>query len=169
MAALTRLLLALLLLTPARDGLCQDATPQPGMQGIWKAEMPAGSYLVRLREISSVSQHEYVVEGAAKVSEVNVAANTSVVARFYFLEPVKPQAPGGVGQSTVNFVEEKAKELASRAGVDTELLDKVVKSYPGATHAHTVEYRVASRETLDKLFKSLERSFVTGRGSVFKP
>ncbi len=149
----------------------QDAepTPTPPMRGgIWKADMPAGTYLVSLTKITSISQHEYIVEGAAKVSEVTIATEGSEIARFYYLEPNTPQMPGGVGQSAVNLLQEKAEEAAGRV-VGDEIWRKVLKSYPVATHAHTIEYRLTSKDSLDKLFKSAEKSWLTGRGDTFKP
>jgi hypothetical protein len=136
--------------------------------GLWKADMPAGTYLVSLARITSVSQHEYVVEGAGKVSEVTIDTEGSAIARFYFLEPLVPQAPGGVGQSTINLLQEKAEEAAGRIGGD-EIWKKVVKTYPTATHAHTIEYRLSSRDSLNKLFASAERAWMTGKGETFKP
>jgi hypothetical protein len=130
--------------------------------------MPGGDYLVSLSAITSLSQHEYLVEGAGKVSEVNISTLGSALARFYFLEPVVPQAPGGVGQSGIDLIKEKAEEAVGRAGA-SELLTKVVKSYPVATHAHTIEYRVANKETLARLFKSAERAWTLGKGETFKP
>lgn len=143
------------------------ATPE-NLRGIWRAQMPAGDYLVSLSAITSLSQHEYLVEGAGKVSEVNIATFGSALARFYFLEPAVPQAPGGVGQSAIDLMKEKAEEAVGRVGA-ADLLTKVVKSYPVATHAHTIEYRVASKETLTRLFKSAERSWTLGKGETFKP
>ncbi len=144
-----------------------SATPA-NAQGIWRAQMPAGDYLVSLSSITSLSQHEYMVEGAGKVTEVNIATQGSAIARFYFLEPAVPQAPGGVGQSAVDLMKEKAEEAVGRvAGED--IWTKVVKSYPVATHAHTIEYRVGNKETLSRLFKSAERSWTLGKGETFKP
>jgi len=168
MAALTRIaLVAIVLLCLDRAG-AQEATPPPNRNDFWKAEMPAGDYLVLLKAIRSISQHEYIVEGVAKVFEVSIATDSSVIARFYFLDPATPDSPAGLGQSTINLAEEKARELLDRTG-DNALTSKVIKSYPVATHAHTVEYRVTSRDTLDKLYKHLERCWVTDRGGVFKP
>jgi hypothetical protein len=46
---------------------------------------------------------------------------------------------------------------------------KVVKSYPTTTHAHTVEYRLVDRESLNKLFDSIEEAWLNGRAGSFKP
>lgn len=139
----------------------------PSDRGVWRAEMPGGTFVVALSSITSVSSHEYVVDNTARVTEVTVATLGSVIGRFYFLEPNTPQSPAGIGQSTINFVQEKLTEAADRTGSDA--WKKVVKSYPTSTHAHTVEYRVESKETLQKLYKSVENAWLRGRGATFKP
>jgi hypothetical protein len=58
-------------------------------------------------------------------------------------------------------------EAASRAGVD-EPWKKVVKNYPTTTHAHTVEYRVDTREQLNKIFESAETAFRQFKPTSFK-
>lgn len=143
-------------------------TPEPSRRPTWRADMPAGSYIVLLSAITSISRHEYVVDGAARVSEVNISALGSDSVRFYFIEPNTPQMPGGIGQSGVEMLKEKAQEAVSRAGGD-DVWQKVVKNYPATTHAHTVEYRLVARESLNKLFESLENSWKSGRSATFKP
>ena len=61
---------------------------------MWRCELPGGIYEVALRSIISVSSHEYIVDGAARVTEVNVDTNGSMVVRFYLLEPITPTSPG---------------------------------------------------------------------------
>lgn len=148
----------------------QTPTPSPTPEtggAFWRAELPGGTYMVALPAIASISSHEYLVDGASRVTEVTVDTLGSVQARFYFIEPNIPQAPGGIGQSALNFAQEKAAEALERSG--TDVWKKVVKKYPEATHAHTVEYRLDSKEALASLFRSLESSWREGRGRTFKP
>jgi hypothetical protein len=166
-----KILLALL----AATSLCPAQTPAPSPdqgesnpdRGVWRAELPGGTFIAALSSITTVSQHEYVVDGAARVTEVAIGMIGSVQARFYFIEPNGPGTPDGIGQSTINFVQEKLGEAADRSG--TDVWKKVVKKYPEATHAHTVEYRLDSKQSLQKLFKSLETAWLRGRGTTFKP
>lgn len=151
----------------AVGGLPAQEAEQPNPL-FWRAKMPAGDFLIRLDMIAAVSQHEYIVEGAARVVEVNIATRSSALARFYYLEPLTPQSPDGIGQTAINFVREKAEEAVSRADSE-ELWKKVQKSYPGATHAHTIEYRVDSRKVLGKLFKNVEHAWLSNTGSIFRP
>ena len=67
----------------------------PGGLPVWRCELPGGIYEVALRSIVSVSTHEYIVDGAARVTEANVDTTGSMTVRFYFLEPITPTSPLG--------------------------------------------------------------------------
>jgi len=162
--AIVKTFLLLIFLPSLMLGQTPTPTPDtPPDRGVWRAELPGGTFVVALTAITSVSSHEYVVDNTTRVTEVTVAMIGSVIGRFYYLEPNTPQAPGGIGQSTINFMQEKLVEGAERTGSDA--WKKVIKSYPTSTHAHTVEYRIESKETLRKIYKSLENAWlITHRG-----
>ena len=143
-------------------------TPEPPRQPLWRCELPGGIYEVAVHAIISVSSHEYVVDGAARVTEVNVDTAGSMAVRFYYLEPITPNAPFGIGQSTLDKISDLTKEAAGRTGQD-EVWQKVVKSYPATTHARTIEYRLASRDQLTKVFNSAEKAFRLGQNMTVKP
>jgi hypothetical protein len=144
------------------------STPEQQRRDIWRAEIPGGTYIVRLSAISCVSLHEYVVDGAARVLEVNIATSGSELARFYHIEPYPPKPPVATVQKAMDTIENKAKEMSAR--VETgDLRGKVVKNYPTTTHAHTVEYRLPDKESVNKLFKSIEDAWLNGRSGSFKP
>ena len=150
--------------------LAQTPQPSPGESTplaapIWKCALPGGTYEVALRSIVSVSIHEYLANGVARVNEVNIDTAGSALVRFYFLEPVTPNSPIGLGQSAIEKAKEVLEQAAERTGQE-EVWKKVVKDYPTSTHAHTIEYRVETKEQLDKIFKSAELAFRTGRGSA---
>ena len=122
----------------------------------WRCELPGGIYMVSLPTVTSVSTHEYVVNpGTARVTELTIGTNGAVVARFYYIEPLAPKSPIGLGQSIIDKVQEKVEEAADRADVE-QVWKKVVKDYPLSTHAHTVEFRLDTLEKLTKLEKSVE-------------
>jgi len=149
----------------------QEATPAPTPVpkfNTWEATLDGGKYVVNVADISFVSIHEYVVDNSARVSEVNIATSGSALVRFYFIEPNIPQAPSGIGQSTLNFAQEKAQEALDRTKTD-DIWKKVVKNYPTSTHAHTVEFRLSSKDSLRKLFDSAEQSWLQQRAGRFKP
>ena len=138
-----------------------DGTPTPAGTKVplWICNSPGGTYEVALRSIVSVSSCEYIVDGVAHVSEVNIDTTGNMCVRFYFLEPVTPNTPGGVGQSTIDKATEIAQELQDRSGQD--VWKKVIKNYPTTTHSHTIEYRVDNKADLMKIFTSAEAAFRT--------
>jgi hypothetical protein len=138
----------------------QQAPPQNARRLIWRANMPGGTYEVVVGAMVSVSSHEYVVDGVARVTEVNVDTTGQLAVRFYYLEPVAQSGPNGIGAATIGKVQNLLTEAAERTGNDA--WKKVVKSYPATTHARTVEYRVADKESLTKIFDSASKSLRMG-------
>ena len=141
------------------------ATPAPTNIPMWRCNLPGGSYSVALRAIVSVSSHEYLVDGVARVTEVNIDTVGNALARFYYIEPAAPNSPIGLGQATIDKAQQLLQEGAARAGQD--VWQKVVKSYPTTTHSHTIEYRVADKDTLTRLYTSAESSLRLNRNAVF--
>jgi hypothetical protein len=138
--------------------LGQTPTPAPSRTPMWRCDLPGGTYEVAIRNIISVSLHDYVVDGVAHVSEMNIETPGSTEVRFYFLEPVVANAP--IGQATLEKAQEIAAEAAGRVNPgDAPPWEKVVKSYPTTTHAHTVEYRLNTKGDLQSLFNSAEQAF----------
>ncbi len=140
------------------------ATPAPGAGNlnnaalpIFRAKLPGGTYEVAVRAMIAVSIHEYMVDGVARVTEVNIDTSGSMLVRFYFLEPTTPQSPMGLGTATMEKAQQLFTEAAQRTGQD--LWKKVTKSYPTTTHARTAEYRVETKEQLNKVFEAAEEAF----------
>jgi hypothetical protein len=145
------------------------ATPAPGTaMPMWRANLPGGSYSVALRSIVSVSTHEYVVDGAARVTEANIDTTGAALVRFYFIEPNTVSAPAGFGAATVEKAQALLQEGADRAGQASDAWKKVVKSYPTTTHQRTIEYRLTSKDEVQKIFESAEAAFRLNKNTVFK-
>lgn len=173
-ALMKTILTALLLLTAGLVSAqtTTPTTPTPAEEDtnprFWQASFTnGGHYLVKLERISFASKHEYIGNGAARVIEVTVGCDTSVVARFYFLEPVGKDTPIAAGNIIINRAEQVAKDVGSRVSPTAAKLN-VVKDYPNTTHSHTVEYVVQTEATLDSLYKSLMAAINTGRGRTWK-
>ncbi len=149
---------------PAQGGQQQQQQQQPAPTNrqIWRANMPAGTYELAVSSIIAVTSHEYVVDGAARVTEVNIDTNGQLLARFYYIESAVTSGPGGLGAATLGKVQGLLAEGAERSGTDA--WKKVVKSYPTTTHARTVEYRVANKDALNRIFSSASKAFRSGRG-----
>jgi len=124
------------------------------------SKTPGGNCTVRVSSMVSVSMHEYVVDGAARVYEVNIDTTGNALIRYYYIEPIRLQSPIGLGQSAIDKLEDLKNEAQSRLGLE-EVARKVAKSYPTSTHAHTVEYRIDSRENLTKIYDAAERALRT--------
>ncbi len=137
--------------------------------GLWDGRLKGGSYLVRSNQIVALSKHEYVADGTARVVEVNLTLNSNLTVRFYFLEPVRLEGGGviGAGQQAIDRARALVQDAAGRVS-PTLTEPKVVKSYPVSTHAHTVEFVLGSEDRLNSLHASLERSFRTGQGRIWR-
>lgn len=140
-----------------------SSTSRPDV--LWWCELPGGVYLVALRSIVSVSSHEFVVDGAARVTEVTVATASTVEARFYYLEPLTTNSPVS---SSLEQLQQHVQDLSAAHGPTDAVWQKVVKTHPTTTHAHTVEYRLANKADLQSLRQSVEQSWTTGKGTYFK-
>jgi hypothetical protein len=125
----------------------------------WRAILPGGVYVVPHSKIASIGKSSYLVDGVVRVTEVSIDTDGSVQGRFYHAAPVEPKSPVGIGDSVLPLVQERAKEITTRTGT-SDVWSAVLKNYPTSTHAHTIEFRLDSLETLNKLYESLERSFL---------
>ncbi|HUF62686.1 MAG TPA: hypothetical protein VMN36_11475 [Verrucomicrobiales bacterium] len=136
----------------------------PDSQRFWECALDGGSFLIPLDHIVTVSQHEYVVDGVARVYEATLSTNSSIVARFYFLEPAGGDSTLTSSREALNRAQSFLEEASGRAGVDP-VWKKVVKNYPTTTHAHTVEYRLQQKSDVARIYSSIRRCLRTGRGT----
>lgn len=170
-----RLLLPLLLLTsplalaqnqPGTNRTSED-TEQPNR--FWQARMSGGHYMVSIDRISSISRHEYVLNGNALVDEVTVDTIGQSLARFYFIRPLTDTMTGSNTGAAAARIAGRAQELVDRgaAVAGTNAHEKVIKTYPDTTHARTIEYRVHSAEALSALYNSVRTAWERGKGRQF--
>lgn len=143
-----------------------SATPTPTNILMWRCNLQGGSYSVALRAIVSVSSHEYLIDGGVRVTEVNIDTTGNALARFYYLDSPQVNTPSNIGAATIQKTQELLQEGAERSGQD--VWKKVVKTYPTTTHAHTIEYRVADKNTLTQLYESAESALRLNKNTVFE-
>jgi len=136
---------------------------EAGIKGFWEIELQGGSFLARLDTISSVSQHQYVVDGAAKVFEVTVDTTGSQTARFYYIEVVGEGSPLAIGKNALDRMKSVAEGVTDRSGTG-EVWTQVIKHYPTTTHARTAEFRVEAVEILDKIYQHIHRVWAREKG-----
>lgn len=174
MKAILTTTLALLLATNyALAQAPQPQTPSNASEAesnprFWQASFTnGGHYLVRLDRIAFASKHEYIGNGAARVVEVTIGCDTSVVARFYWLEALGKDSGLAAGSIVVDRAEQVLKDAGGRASPSLGKI-QVIKDYPNTTHSHTVEYAVQSKDVLDSLYTSIMAAINTGRGRTWK-
>ena len=131
----------------------------------WIANLPSGKYAVNLGNITSISEHSYLLNTNLMVTEVTIDTVGTSLVRFYYLEPI-------TDSSTLNIVDRiknRGAGLRERARDRTGLtVDEMVqKSYPDTTHAKTVEFRLLSRGELKALYGSVWTAWDTGKGRTF--
>jgi len=136
---------------------------EDGIKGFWEIELEGGRFLARLDTISSISQHQYVIDGAARVFEVTVDTTGSQTARFYYIEAVAEGSPLSIGKNAIDRLRSVAEGATSRTGTD-EVWTQVIKNYPTTTHARTAEFRLDNKEVLDKIYKHVHRVWAEERG-----
>jgi hypothetical protein len=165
--------IAPLLFLVALTGFSQAQTPAPTPApttvtdievptSFWDCTLPGGNYTVALSKISVVSLHEFNLPGG-RVTELNIVTEGDALARFYFMEAVLPGGGTAAADLAKTRLTGLAEAAADRTGTD-KTWQKVQKDYPLATHAHTIEFRLATKADLTALHASAKRAWMTGKG-----
>lgn len=130
----------------------------------WQATLPCGNYMVAIDRISSISMHEYVLDGQLLVTEVVVDTSGRALARFYHVASVTEAA----GANTATRLAERGRQLVDQAGerAGTNVHNLAQKNYPTTSHAGMVEYRVLNLNDLKALYKSLQSAWESNRGKT---
>jgi hypothetical protein len=152
---------------PAPTTNKSEDTEQPNR--FWQASMSGGHFMVAIDRISSISRHEYVLNGNALVDEVTVDTLGQSLARFYFIRPLTDTMTGSNTGAAVARIAGRTEELVERAAsiAGTNAHEKVIKTYPDTTHARSIEYRVQSAEALTALYNSVRTAWERGKGRRF--
>ncbi len=135
----------------------------------WKSELPGGTFVVAHNVIREISSQQYIVDAAARVTEVNIDTGGAFKPRFYYIEPIAVEAVNAVpgASSVVEEVQTRARSATKTVAPADPLWTKVVKNYPATTHAGTIEFRLETLDQLNDLYDSVERSWTTGRSETF--
>lgn len=136
---------------------------QPGINGFWEVVTSGGRFVARLDRITSVSEQEYLIDGAVRVYECTVDTDGGQTARFYYLEPITDGSSITTGSATVERLKNLANQVSNKAGAGD--IDAIVtKHYPDTTHAKTSEYRVRNRATISQIYDHVRRVWAEERG-----
>ncbi len=148
------------------NGTSKENTEESvGPRNFWQANLPGGSYTVALRNISSVSKHTYLISATLSVTEVTIDTNGNALARFYYIIPVTESSGSNIAGNLTNRTKELLDHAGDRTGANANTA--VQKEYPTTTHAKTVEFRVSDEGDLDKLYSSVRKAWINGRGVKF--
>ena len=144
----------------------QPFEDQEDHRRFWQASLPGGEFVVALDRISSISKHQYLLDGSLIITEVTIDTVGNALTRIYQITPASEYS----NLSTAQKIVERGNDLLDRAGqrTGTDLQTMVQKKYPVTTHSKSVEYRVADLGTLDALFGSVNRAWKTGKGRKFR-
>jgi hypothetical protein len=145
-------------------------------QAIYGIEFPAETrtYYGSEAGVQSISTQDYITTNF-RVIELNIVTQGTALLRIYYSRPLRPGelqqamtegigAMGIPGGSSIiqRPLPPQVQTLADRAaGVSKAITGtEVMKEYPIATHAHTIEFRIGSRDELLKLHKELKKHWL---------
>jgi hypothetical protein len=145
-------------------------------QAIYGIEFPeeTRTYYGSEAGVQSISTQEYIT-ASFRVIELNIVTQGTALLRIYYSRPLRPGelqqamtegigAAGIPGGSSIiqRPLPPQVRAMADRAAGVSEAVTgtEVMKEYPMATHAHTIEFRIGSRDELLKLHKELKKHWL---------
>jgi hypothetical protein len=124
--------------------------------------------------VQSISTQEYVTANF-RVIELNIVTQGTALLRIYYSRPLKvgelqkalSNGVDATGMSTASSIIQRplppqVQAMADRASGVSEAMTgtEVMKEYPIATHARTIEYRIGSRKELLELHDELKKHWL---------
>jgi hypothetical protein len=122
--------------------------------------------------IHSISKQEYITSGY-RVVEINIATASNGLLRIYHSRTLQlgelqtAMSDGAAAAGVPSTIQRSpvppgVQQMADRASAVAEAItsDTVMKEYPLATHARTIEYRVQKRSELLDLFDQLQKHWI---------
>ena len=144
-------------------------------QAIYGIEFPKESrtYYGSEAGVQSISTQDYIT-GNFRVIELNIVTQGTALLRIYHIRPLHSGelqqamsdglgATGIPGSSIIQRpLPPQVQAMADRAASVSEVVTgtEVMKEYPMATHAHTIEFRIGSRNELLELHEELKKHWL---------
>lgn len=173
-----RIILPLCLLTLFLGELSAVSVTTRGIRNpqIYGIEFPgdARAYYGTEAGVQSISKQEYVT-AAFRVTEINIVTQGTALLRIYHSRPLRAgelqqalgesmNAAGVPGGATIiqRPLPPQVQAMADRASgaAETATSTTVMKEYPIATHAHTIEFRIGSLDELLALHDELKKHWL---------
>jgi hypothetical protein len=128
------------------------------------------AFVASEKSVSSVSLQEYIT-ASYRVLEINLVTTGNALLRIYYSRLLLPGEAQTATSDAVaaatgkNINAQLPPSVQAMTEKMAEMNDKftsttVVKEYPLATHARTIEYRLSSRQQLIALYEELEKHWV---------
>lgn len=136
----------------------------------WTGNFAGGQIIVPVDKIAAVAQQKYLLDGNFMVYEVTIDVVGNSITRIYYIEPVAASASGAsaLSEALLNRGKELSAEFRDRTGTQAvDPMTVVTKNYPTTTHAHTIEFRVATIEELNAVYKSVSTAFQRSKGRTY--
>ena len=145
-------------------------------QAIYGIEFPKESrtYYGSEADVQSISTQDYIT-GNFRVIELNIVTQGTALLRIYHIRQLRSGelqqamsdgigAAGIPGGSSIiqRPLPPQVQAMADRAASVSEVFTgtEVMKEYPMATHAHTIEFRIGSRNELLELHEELKKHWL---------
>ena len=145
-------------------------------QAIYGIEFPKESrtYYGSEAGVQSISTQDYIT-GNFRVIELNIVTQGTALLRIYHIRQLRlgelQQAMSdGIGAAGIpggsSIIQRplppQVQAMADRAASVSEVFTgtEVMKEYPMATHAHTIEFRIGSRNELLELYEELKKHWL---------
>ncbi|MBX7158631.1 MAG: hypothetical protein K1X66_09635 [Verrucomicrobiae bacterium] len=148
--------------------ICQTAFTQTLVKRTyWEVKISEDqNYVVALDAISSVGLHNYIVDGVLEVTETSIDTEGTALARFYYIEKLEDTTSPAPGltekvQPAIEAAKKAKEALETLAGGEANNpleSKKVTKNYPVTTHAKTIEYRLATKADVKKIYDSVSKA-----------
>lgn len=133
--------------------------------GVIVITLPGGEYIIDRDDIISASSSTYEIQGGMRVWEVLVTERSSHVVRFYYSRPIelKEDREGDENDDPKLDTAKTSKSGPDKPGEvrkekrdkESELVAPVRKEYPATTHLAMTEFRTASRDQLNDIYKEI--------------
>lgn len=131
---------------------------------LWRCEFDDLSCMVSLSELECVTIQNYVVDGKIEVTETTAVMKTKTFIRFYFIENANM---GGLigervkeGMDKAETITEKLVQPSLTPTLQNTKSSKVIKNYPVTTHAQMIEYRLKDKQSVYRVYRSLDKALV---------
>lgn len=119
------------------------------------AGSPAGNICVRLSEITSVSIHNYMLNGKIPIAELTIDTTGNNSIRIYSV-----LSGEDMSKEILSLVSQLKSEASSLGSTP-----QVAKQFPEGTHSHSIEYSVSDASKLKGIYNSITKAMMSNKST----